>query len=201
VEIKKKEQKEMKAEQHLVLDDSLRNLYCTLRKVGAQLLAVRFIYRGRQWEADTPEEAIKLRRDLEANDANEPGADVRAEQEMRATGVWTPDTFWNFVQIIKPKQKAAVIALCENGHLWSHHLAAAIEVDEDALGGVLAGLSKQLRQLELRPSDLYQVHVDWTGGERKRLFQLQPSFLLTAKEVGWLEGSRDAASTKTKRKH
>jgi hypothetical protein len=190
----------MKIKQQFVLDDSLRNLYISIRKVGAQLLAVRFTYRGKRWEADTPEEAIRLRRELEAQDAAEPGADVRAEQDLRATSAWTPDTFWNFVQSIKPNQKAAVIALCEHSSLWADDLAEAINVHEDALGGVLGGLSKQLRQLELRPSDLYQVHTDWTGGERRRLFQLQPAFRLAVEEVGWLERKKDAPSTKTKRK-
>jgi len=186
---------------NLVLDDSLRNLYIAIRKVGAQLVAVRFIYRGKKWEADTPEEAIRLRRDLEMVDAREPGADVRAEQELRADSPWTPDTFWNFVQTIKPNQKLAVVALLESSSLWAGDLAKAVGIHEDALGGVLGGLSKQLRQLELRPSDLYQVHTDWTGGERRRLFSTQPAFRLAAEEVGWPERKVDAASTKAKRKH
>jgi hypothetical protein len=190
----------MKAD-NLVLDDSLRNLYIVIRKVGAQLVAVRFIYRGKKWEADTPEEAIRLRRDLEAQDANEPGADVRAKQELRAESPWTPDTFWNFVQLIKPNQRQTVIALLESNGLWADSLAKAIGIHEDALGGVLGGLSKQLRQLELRPSDLYQVHTDWTGGERRRFFHVQPAFRLAAEEVGWPERKEDAASTKPKRKH
>jgi len=185
---------------NLVLDDSLRNLYIAIRKVGAQLVAVRFIYRGKKWEADTPEEAIRLRRDLEAQDAREPGADVRAEQELRADSPWTPDTFWNFVQTIKPNQELAVIALLENNSLWAGDLAKAIGIHEDALGGVLGGLSKQLRQLELRPSDLYQVHTDWTGGERRRLFYTQPAFRLAAEEVGWPERKTNATSTTRKRK-
>ncbi len=191
----------MRTGNNLVLDYSLRNLYVSIRKAGAQLVAVRFIYRGKKWEADTPEEAIRLRHDLEAQDAREPGADVRAEQELRSDSLWTPDTFWNFVQTIKPNQKLAVVALLESSSLWSGDLAKVIGIHEDALCGVLGGLSKQLRQLELRPSDLYQVHTDWTGGKRRRLFSTQPAFRLAAEEVGWPERKADAASTKTKRKH
>jgi hypothetical protein len=141
-----------------------------------------------------------LRRDLEAQDAREPGTDVRAEQELRADSPWTPDTFWNFVQTITPNQELAVIALLENNSLWAGDLAKAIGIHEDALGGVLGGLSKQLRQLELRPSDLYQVHTDWTGGERRRLFYTQPAFRLAAEEVGWPERKTNATSTTRKRK-
>jgi hypothetical protein len=185
-----------------VLDDTLRHLYIAIRKVGATLVAVRFIHRGKRWEADTPEEAVRLRKRLEEEDAAASGADVIAEQQMRAESVWTPDTLWNFVHSIKPQQQKAVIALFENPSLWANGLAEAIGIDESALGGVLSGLSKQLRQLELRPSDLYQVHTDWTDGQRKRMFFLQPAFRLTAEEVGWPEERKvqDAASTKQKRK-
>jgi len=165
-------------------------------------VAVRFIHRGKRWEADTPEEAVRLRKRLEEMDAQEPGADVRAEQQLRSESVWTPDMLWNFVHNIKPQQKKAVLALFENHSLWADGLAKAIGIDERALGGVLSGLSKQLRHLELKPSDLYQVHTDWSNGQRKRMFFLQPAFRLTADEVGWPEERKvqDAAATKRQRK-
>jgi hypothetical protein len=187
---------------NFVLDDTLRHLYIAIRNKGATLLAIRFTHRGKKWEADTADEAMRLRKTLEEWDALEPGADVRAEQQLRAESIWTPDTLWNFTQGIKPQQKAAVVALFESQSLWAPDLAKAIGIHESALGGVLSGLSKQLKHLELRPSDLYQVHTDWSDYQRRRLFQLQPAFRLTAEEVGWPEERRqDAASTKTKRKH
>jgi hypothetical protein len=167
-------------------------------------VAIKFIHRGKKWEADTPEEAVRLRRELEAWDEAdaEEGVGMSA-QEVRAESVWTPDTFWNFVNDIGSHQKKAVIALLHNhGSLKAADLAEGIGIEEGALGGVLSGLSKQLKQLELKPYDLYRVHTDWTNGERKRLFFLQRAFRLAAEEVGWPEERKkeNAASTKSRRK-
>ena len=189
-------------EQNFGLDETLRHLYIAIRNKGAALLAIRFTHRGKKWEADTPEEALRLRKTLEEWDALEPGAAVLAEQQMRAETVWTPDTFWNFIQVIKPQQKAAVVALIENQKMWAPELAKAIGIHESALGGVLSGLSKQLKHLSLRPSHLYQVETDWSDNQRRRLFYLQTAFRLAAQEVGWPEerSRTDAASTIKKRK-
>ena len=188
--------------QDFVLDDSLRHLYIALRNKGATLLAIRFTHRGKKWEADTADEAVRLRKTLEEWDALEPGAAVLAEQQLRAETVWTPDTFWNFVQLIKPQQKKAVEALIVNQSMWAPDLAKAIGIHESALGGVLSGLSKQLKHLSLRPSHLYQVETDWSDNQRRRLFYLQTAFRLAAQEVGWPEegSNANAPSTKTKRK-
>jgi hypothetical protein len=193
---------EKRMRNNLALDDTLWHLYIAIRNNGATLLAIRFTHRGKKWEADTADEALRLRKTLEEWDALEPGAAVLAEQQMRAETVWTPDTFWNFIQVIKPQQKSAVMALVENQSIWAPELAKAIGIHESALGGVLSGLSKQLKHLSLRPSHLYQVETDWSDNQRRRLFHLQPAFRLTAEELGWPEERRqDAASTKAKRKH
>ncbi len=188
-----------------MLDDTLRYLYIAIRNKGASLLAVKFIHRGKKWEADTPAEAIRLRRQLEEWDQEdaEQGEGVPWQQVVRSESPWTPDTFWNFVQSLGSRQRKAVVALLEKRNLQSHDLSKAIGIEESALGGVLSGLSKQLKPFELRTSDLYQVHTDWTANERKRFFHLQPGFRLAAEEVGWPEERKkdDAASTKTKRKH
>lgn len=189
---------------NLVLDETLRYLYCCIRNKGAHLLAIRFIHRGKKWEADSPEEAVRLRRELEGWDEAdaEEGKGI-SPQEIRAESVWTPDTFWNFVNKIGSYQKKAVITLLEGQRYFeAADLAKSIGIEESALGGVLSGLSKQLKQLELSPYDLYRVHTDWTNGQRRRLFFLQHAFRLAAEEVGWPEERKkdDAAALKSKRK-
>ena len=187
---------------NLALDDTLWHLYIAIRDKGARLLAIRFIHRGKKWEADSPEEAVRLRRELEDWDQADAEEGRGSQQDVRDESPWTPDTFWNFVHSIGSHQRKLVVSMLEKRNMWAHHLAEDIGIEESALGGVLSGLSKQLKQLELRPSDLYSVHTDWTNNERKRLFHLQPAFRLAAEEVGWPEERKeDAASTTTKRKH
>lgn len=191
-------------DRNLVLDDALRFLYIAVRNKGAQLLSIRFIHRGKKWEADTPEEAVRLRRELEEWDEAEAEDGIGpSAHEVRSESVWTPDTFWNFVNSIGHHQKKAVVELLQShGYVKAASLAESIGIEEGGLGGVLSGLSKQLKQLELKPYDLYAVHTDWSNGERKRMFYLQRAFRLAAEEVGWPEErkGKNAASTKAGRK-
>ncbi len=188
---------------NLVLDDTLRHLYIAIRNKGAQLLAIRFMHRGKKWEVDTPEDAVRLRQRLEDQDAYEASSDVDIEDhQIRAESVWTPDTFWNFVQGIGPQQRKAVVAMLKQPGIRADVLAQELGIEEGSFGGILSGLSKQLKQLELRPSDLYLVHTDWSDGGRKRLFFLERAFRLAADEVGWPEErSKPNAASTNKRKH
>src|ERR1700747_2447668 len=82
-------------------------------------MAIEFEHRGRKWKADTPEEAIRLRRELEQIDAEEEQfgeLDLRGEydEQLRIETVWTPDIFWTFIENIGRQQIEAVKALVEN---------------------------------------------------------------------------------------
>ena len=46
-------------------------------KKGRTLLAIQFFHRGKCWRTDTPEEAIRLRQRLEAEDPLKVGPDDR----------------------------------------------------------------------------------------------------------------------------
>src|SRR5271157_133903 len=180
--------KKTQQQPNFVLDDALRHLYIVLRNRGAALLAIRFVHGGKKWEVDTPEEAVRLRRELENADIHKRNIDPTAEADaIRAESVWTPDTFWNFIQGIGPHQTRFVAELLHGRLMDASDLIAKIGIEESALGGVLSGLSKQLKQLNLKPSDLYWVHTDWSNAQRTRMFSLQRAFRLAAEEVGWPE--------------
>lgn len=49
----------------MTLDESLRYLYTAIVYLEVHLLAIRFEFNGKVWEADTPDEAIVLREKLE----------------------------------------------------------------------------------------------------------------------------------------
>jgi hypothetical protein len=181
----------------LVLDYTLWHLYSAIRNSGSLLMAIRFSYRGKQYEVDTPEEVIRLQKVLQAHEARESGL----EQQMRGDSAWTPDVFSGFMDRIGPQQKKAVRAMFDHHSLLADELAKRIAVDEGSLGGVLSGLSKQLKALGLTPIDLYQVHTDWSDGQRRRTFILQTAFRLAAEEAGWQEERNlHATSTSKSRK-
>jgi hypothetical protein len=155
-------------------------------------LSVKFVHNGRKWEVDTPEEAISLRKQLELEDIRRRAADPDLDDwYVRQESAWTPDVFWNFIQEIHFNQKQVLLAIWEKSGITSTKLAEKLKLrDEMSLAGVLSGLSKQLKKLEMKPSDLYQVHTEWEGKNKSRAFYLQRAFCLAAEEVGWPEEER-----------
>lgn len=167
-------------------------------------MAIEFEHRGKKWKADTPEEAIRLRRELEEIDEEEAmyggfdsGTDY--DERLRAETVWTPDVFWNFLKGIGRHQTAIVMALLENSRqgVTSSELTKALKLpDEVSLAGALSGLSKQLKRLELKPAHLYTVNTTWTGDGKVREFFVHRAFELAAQEMGWPEAEQKGGQEK-----
>jgi hypothetical protein len=177
----------MSGRNNFVLDDTLRFLYITLRNHRVPLVAIEFIHRGKKWRVDTAQEAIELRRRLEDIDEEEDQIGIFPEDYIRAESVWTPDVFWDFVHNLGSQQRELLESLLE-GSKNSTELTERLKLESEfALGGVISGLSKQLRRLELKPVDLYVVSTDWRHNERIRIFFIQRAFKLAAEEMGWPE--------------
>lgn len=169
-------------------------------------MAIEFEHRGRKWKADTPEEAIRLRRELEQIDAEEQQfgeLDLSGEydEQLRIETVWTPDIFWTFIENIGRQQIEAVKALVENPRgITSGQLAERLKLpNEMALAGVLSGLSKQLKKLNLKPAHLYSVNTRWKGNTKEREFVTHRAFDLAAEEVGWPEAEKKEDAPKAKK--
>lgn len=170
-------------------------------------MAIEFEHRGRKWKADTPEEAIRLRRELEQIDAEEEQygeLDLGGEhdEQIRIETVWTPDIFWAFINSIGRQQTETVKALLENPQgITSSKLAERLKLpNEMALAGVLSGLSKQLKKLDLKPAHLYSVNTRWISENTKeREFVTQRAFDLAAEEVGWPQAENKEAAPNTKK--
>jgi hypothetical protein len=178
----------------LELDNALRHLYHAIRYKGGLLMAFRFSYRGKKYEVDTAQQVVELEKALRAEEARHSGL----QQQMRGDSAWLPDVFAEFIEHIGPQQEKAVRTMFSHESLFAEELAKEIGIEEVSLGGVLSGLSKQLKALGLSPIDLYQVHTDWSDSQRKRMFILQPPFRLAAEEAGWQE-ERKLHATPTSR--
>ncbi len=177
-------------------------MYVTLRNRGVELLAVQFFHRGKRWKTDTPEEAIRLRQQLEAEDMRKL-ASSDSWTEGRG-GLWTPELFATFWQTIGDQQRAAVSLMAKHAGIGSAELAKRLKLDSQmALAGVISGLSKQLRTLDLELDDLYTVKTKWIVRKKEELFFLREGFRQAAKEAGWKpqeEGGSSCASPKQRRK-
>ena len=179
---------------------------CTLRNKEGSFLAIEFEHRGKKWKADTSEEAIRLRRELEEMDEEEAmyggfDAGTDYDERLRAETVWTADVFWNFVKGIGQLQTAIVMALLANPRhgITSSELVKALKLpDEVSLAGALSGLSKQLKRLELKPAHLYTVNTTWTGDGKTRRFFVHRAFELAAEELGWPEAEKKEGREKNR---
>jgi hypothetical protein len=68
-------------------------------------LAIQFSHRGKRWKADTPEEAIRLRQQLEVEDLRKVGP---SDSGIDGLGWrWTPEVFATFLQTIGELQETA----------------------------------------------------------------------------------------------
>ncbi|HEV2195148.1 MAG TPA: hypothetical protein VGR55_06180 [Candidatus Acidoferrum sp.] len=173
----------MKAAKDSVLDNTLRYLYCALRKAGCKLMAIEFWYKGTKWRADTAEEAVSLRNELEARDkAYEPAFD-----EMdRSDDFWTPDRFMDVLNGIGDLQQELLAAVYAKPGITAKELVKMLRLDSEvSLAGVISGLSKQLKKLEIEPKRVFGIDVKWKGKVKTRSFMLEDFFIGAGIEQGW----------------
>jgi hypothetical protein len=176
----------------VVLDNTLRYLYITLRKIGGKLMAIEFKYKGTTWRADTAEEAVALRNELEKSDKVFEPAFERMDQ---LSDFWTPDRFMDVIGGIGPLQQRFLLAIRRKPGITSSELVKSLDVESEvALAGVISGLSKQLKQLGIDPKQVFQIDVNWTGKTKTRRFTLEDFFISAGMEQNW----PDAWETKGK---
>ncbi len=171
----------------ILLDNTLRWVYITLRNKGASLVAIEFRHGGKSWRADTVEEAMKLRHALEEEDkAAFTIGDQSSHEEDHG---WTPDVMTDLLQSLGERQKSFLRVLFERqGYVPSHQIVKALSLDSEvSFAGVLSGLSKQAKKLDITPWKLYEVYVTWEGKSKTRLFRLTNGFRSGAVVIGWPE--------------
>lgn len=165
-------------------------------------MAIQFFHRGNSWKTDTPEEAIRLRRQLEVEEMRRGGPNDGWTDGLG--GLWTPEVFATLLQTIGERQKAAISLMAQHAGIGSAELAKRLKLDSQvALAGVISGLSKQLKTLDLELDSLYTVKTKWTVRKKEEFFFLRESFRQAAEEAGWKPEERSGnrrASTKERRK-
>jgi hypothetical protein len=147
-------------------------------------MAIEFKHGGRVWRADTVEEAVKLRKRLEAEDAA--ALECGEIPDHLTEAVWTPDKVMDLLRNIGRQQKMFLKALVNKNTSTSTEVIKKLELkSEESFAGVLSGLSKQLGKLGMKPWDLYTVQVEWDGKSKTRSFQLANNFGWVAQQLGW----------------
>ena len=147
------------------LTQALRQLYRSLRHRRCPIVAIEFEHRGKKYRADTAKEAAELQFHLEQHDATQ-----GVYQHPR---VWTDDLALDLLNGIGEAQKKLLALLVDVAGRRSTTLVDELGLDSEiALAGVVSGLSKQLRKMDMSPHDVYRVEVTWKGKTKERVFVL-----------------------------
>jgi hypothetical protein len=152
-------------------------------------VAIRFKHRGQEYEADTPDEAIRLREILQKYDQEEvENGNISEGESIYDTTKWSEDRFLSMTQNIGIAQQKFMAVLLDSprGPVNVDTIAKKLGVNSAmALAGVQSGLAKQLRAIGLEPIDLYRVEISWADNERNRFLTLNEGFRLAALDCGW----------------
>ena len=139
-------------------------------------MAIEFEHKGQKWKTDTPEEAIKLREQLEQKDQ---GHSTRMSP-------WTLGTIMDLLKGVGPMQNALLEVMATKLWITSAELIEELGLESElSLAGVLSGLSKQLRAMGIMTHSLYQIKTDWNGKNKVRSFMLAQEFKMIAELHGW----------------
>lgn len=139
-------------------------------------MAIEFEHKGQQWKADTPEEAIKLREQLEQKD----------QGHTTRMSPWTLATIWDLLKGVGPMQNALLEVMATKLWITSTELIEQLGLESElSLAGILSGLSKQLRAMGIMTYSLYQIKTEWNGKKKLRSFMLAHEFKVIAELNGW----------------
>lgn len=175
-------------------------------------MAIKFEYAGATFTADTPEEAAKtlaLLKEREAQ-AQEEKAQQKAAMEAFMRGkidqgreylkeaghlvgafdennfTWTRDRFLAFINRLGDQQKLVLALLLTKSSLTDVELRNALKVSgNQALAGVLSGVSKQAIALFIPPRAVFDFENFRFGGKRRSDYLVADEFRKIAAEMNW----------------
>jgi hypothetical protein len=151
--------------------------------------------------ADTPEEAARMMALLKKQD--EEAARERAPSRVlagyggpvtqlrqfivdEAETPWTPDIFLDFIGRLGPAQKRALALLVTRRRVTDEELRKALKVSgNQALAGVLSGISKQAAALKIPARAIFSFENLRNAGKRRSAYAVADKFLQIATDMNW----------------
>jgi hypothetical protein len=162
-------------------------------------MAIKFEYRGVIFTADTAQEAAEMMAILEKKEAEAVIGQMQSRVQSymqtyeRAFGalreenfVWTPDYFDALINRIGETQKLALALLVTKKSLADEELRSALKVSgNQALAGVLSGISKQAIALNIPARAIFDFENIRVGGKRRSDYIVSREFQDIAARMSW----------------
>ncbi len=99
---------------------------------------------------------------------------------------WTHNLFSQFVENLGDSQKQILTLLVRNRKMTAGEMCKALRVDgNQALAGVLSGLSKQAGALDVPARSVYVVEDERKDGEVAKTYAIALDFLQMAMQMNW----------------
>jgi hypothetical protein len=163
-------------------------------------MAITFQHRGKAITVDTPREAAELLEMLKQQDAEDakkrawgraavewggPGTGMEAFI-VEEFGAWAPGLFLAFIERLGGPQRKALAFLTERGSATDEELREALGArGNQALAGILSGISKQAAALDIPARDIFRFENRRTAGKRHSTYAVADKFLRIARDMSW----------------
>jgi hypothetical protein len=133
-------------------------------------------YKGVTIRCDTPQEAVEVARLL----GGEPDHPHYAQ--------WRVDEFTEFVDRIQITQRKLlnVLLKAKCQPVKDYDLCGTLGVSTNqALAGVLSGITKVAKAMEIEPSRIYYQRTEYKQGSPDRRYYITPAFMKAALDADW----------------
>jgi len=115
-----------------------------------------------------------------------PMEQMKASILAEAETPWTPKVFIAFIDRLGDSQQAALAALVTRRRITDEELRKGLKVSgNQALAGVLSGISKQAAALNIDARDIFSFENLRNAGKRRSTYTVADKFLDIASRMTW----------------
>lgn len=133
-------------------------------------------YKGVMIRCDTPQEAVEIARLL------------GGEPDHPHYAPWRVDEFTEFVDRIQIMQRRLlnILIKAQCQPVKDSRLCSALPASTNqALAGVLSGITKVAKAMDIEPSRIYYQRTEYKQGVPERRYYITPAFMKAAQDADW----------------
>jgi len=99
---------------------------------------------------------------------------------------WSKESFWKFIEALGEQQTKVLSLLVRNKKASDEEIRKLLKVDgNQALAGVLSGISKQAANLGISARSVYTVEDERKSGELSKTYVVSKDFAFVASQMNW----------------
>ncbi len=150
---------------------------------------IKIPYKGKYIECSSASEAIEVLKHIDAEEQDSTRRSFHiADGGDLGTFPWTRELFVKFIESSGTSQKQILGILVRKHKVTDEELRKALKLDgNQALAGVLSGISKQAGILNVSARSVYTVQDERKAGMLSKTYVAANEFMHMAKDMNWPE--------------